>query len=134
MGTTMIAFERYDTESLRHRLLRRREEVRHQIEEVTGRTEDEPFRALTGEVSDSNDEAVATTLLDTDHAAIGRDLTEIREIEAALARLDHGKYGECTDCEEKIDVNRLNAQPTALRCFQCQARYEHAHGQAASKL
>lgn len=124
----MVSFERYDLESLRHALGTRATELRAQIAEVTGRAEDEPFRAIAGEVGDSGDESTASSLIDTERAEISRDISELRAIEAALARIDSGKYGLCIDCEESIDAARLRAQPAALRCLPCQARLEKAQG------
>lgn len=127
----MVSFERHDLETLRHSLARRATELREQVAEMSGRAEDEPFRAIAGEVGDSGDESTASSLIDTERAEISRDIGELRAIEAALARIDSGKYGECTDCEAPIDAKRLRAQPTALRCIGCQERYEKAHGGAA---
>lgn len=129
-GIPMVSFERHDLEMLRHSLARRATELRGQIAEMTGRAEDEPFRAIAGEVGDSGDESTASSLIDTERAEIGRDIGELRAIEAALTRIDSGKYGQCSDCEAPIDSKRLRAQPTALRCITCQERYEKAHGAA----
>ncbi len=123
----MVSFERYDLESLRHKLAQRASELRGQIAEMTGRAEDEPFRAIAGEVGNSGDESTASSLIDTERAEISRDVGELRAIEAALTRIDSGKYGLCLDCEERIDSTRLDAQPTALRCVPCQTRFEKSH-------
>ncbi len=46
-------------------------------------------------------------------------------MEAALARMHAGSYGICTDCGAAVDPARLEAFPTAKRCFNCQRSYEH---------
>lgn len=56
-----------------------------------------------------------------------RDAGELRDIAAALARIDEGRYGICTECGTQIPFARLNVQPSALRCIECQQRYERAH-------
>ena len=38
---------------------------------------------------------------------------------AALARLDEGEFGYCTDCGEDIPTKRLNLDPTARTCVNC---------------
>jgi DnaK suppressor protein len=48
--------------------------------------------------------------------------TTVREILDALARVDHGEYGVCIDCEELISERRLQALPWAKRCIHCQER------------
>ena len=123
----MIAFERRDIESLRNALESRRAELLKEIQDVTGRDEDEPFRKLAGEVADPGDESVAATLIDTNHAAVGRDLDEIRAIDRALQRIADGSYGTCRECGVEIPHARLEVNPTAERCFPCQDHFEKTH-------
>ena len=52
---------------------------------------------------------------------------ELASIERALVRIKNGSYGECVDCGCEIPFQRLQAQPTALRCVPCQARHEKSH-------
>lgn len=56
-----------------------------------------------------------------------RDTAELRDIDAALHRLDDGSYGVCNDCGITIPLERLKAQPTAERCIDCQERHERRH-------
>jgi len=56
-----------------------------------------------------------------------RDAGEIQAIDAALERLRDGSYGRCAGCGEAIDAQRLLAQPAALRCADCQQRFERSH-------
>ena len=51
-------------------------------------------------------------------------LAEMARIEAARARAAEGHYGLCADCGEPIPLERLQANPTSLRCAECQARRE----------
>ncbi|GAA4084743.1 TraR/DksA family transcriptional regulator [Actinomadura miaoliensis] len=46
----------------------------------------------------------------------------LRDIEAALARVDAGTYGLCEDCGEPISQARLEILPHARRCVLCQQR------------
>ncbi len=41
-------------------------------------------------------------------------------IDAALARLDAGTYGQCTSCHNPIAPERLEARPWAALCIDCQ--------------
>ncbi|MDV7144942.1 TraR/DksA C4-type zinc finger protein [Tropicimonas sp. TH_r6] len=40
-------------------------------------------------------------------------------LKAALARLEEGEYGYCTDCGEEIAAGRLAADPAIARCADC---------------
>ena len=83
--------------------------------------EREAFRS----VEDAGDESVAGMLTDLRAGEVARDTTELREIEAALARIAAGTYGICEDCAEPIDHARLEAAPAATRCVECQRKHEH---------
>ena len=53
---------------------------------------------------------------------IGRtEITEIRQIEAALQRISEGTYGTCAKCGEPIEPRRLKALPIAAMCISCSA-------------
>jgi RNA polymerase-binding transcription factor DksA len=80
----------------------------------------------THEVVDREDEAAQSQLSDVDQAQERRDLDEMVQIEAALYRLDAGTYGDCVECGEAIGLQRLMAQPAALRCAACQVVTERA--------
>lgn len=57
--------------------------------------------------------------------AIGeREIGELAMIDAALARIEAGTYGECTDCGIDIPAPRLQASPEAPRCIHCQEKAE----------
>lgn len=58
-----------------------------------------------------------------------RELAELNQIAAALARIADGSYGECTACGADVGVARLQANPVAERCMVCQTRLEQAQGQ-----
>ena len=44
---------------------------------------------------------------------------EIRQIDAALARIKDKEYGYCVECGEEIKLERLELYPTASRCLEC---------------
>ena len=48
----------------------------------------------------------------------------LRNIEAALKRIDDGDYGHCRDCDVPINPRRLEFDPTALRCIECESKRE----------
>lgn len=110
-------------ESLRARQRALNTEVHHELADSGERRTQE----LAGAVGDTGDESVAAMMTDLDLATVNRHVTELRDIEAALARLEDGSYGVCTDCGRDINVRRLEAYPTAQRCVECQGLYEKTH-------
>jgi len=58
---------------------------------------------------------------------LDRNSVLVRQIRAAIDRVDHGGYGVCLECEEPISQKRLVAVPWAALCLQCQQRADHEH-------
>ena len=51
----------------------------------------------------------------------------LRQVKAALGRLEDGSYGICLRCEEEIGQKRLDALPWAPFCVECQQGAELLH-------
>ncbi len=71
------------------------------------------------------EQAEANLLADTDIGQLQLELAELEGIEGALVRIADGSYGDCADCGKAIALRRLQAQPAARLCLQCQERHEH---------
>ena len=54
---------------------------------------------------------------------------ELREIDAALARLSDGSFGVCEVCGEKVPYQRLSAVPYARLCIDCKREEESESAQ-----
>ena len=108
----------------------RQRTLRNEIREGLLRSGEAHHKDMAGMVSDAGDESVANMLEDLEIAEVERDVRELREVEAALARLTSETFGACADCGEPIGFARLLANPAAARCITCQARHEreYAHG------
>lgn len=50
------------------------------------------------------------------------DMKLLREVQAALRRVQNATYGVCAACEEPISAKRLDAVPWAKFCVRCQER------------
>lgn len=85
-------------------------------------------------VADAGESSVVDDATTNDFADARRDIAETKDIRAALERMDAGDYGTCIDCGEEIPVERLRAQPTALRCITDQTRWESQHGTRPSAM
>src|SRR5712691_4505338 len=51
---------------------------------------------------------------------LDRESNLLRNVRAALHRIDEGTFGVCLHCEEDISVKRLAAVPWTPFCIQCQ--------------
>lgn len=71
-----------------------------------------------------DDRRNARTQTELEQAERERDEIELAAVRSALARIDAGRYGRCSDCGQSIDAARLQAQPAAQRCTICQRALE----------
>lgn len=72
------------------------------------------------------EERLADLNEDREVAVLQHEVTELREVEAALERLHKPAFGVCADCEVDIPYSRLLASPFARRCVACQAKAERS--------
>ncbi|MDT8419813.1 MAG: TraR/DksA family transcriptional regulator [Desulfuromonadales bacterium] len=48
----------------------------------------------------------------------------VRDIDAALERMDMGVYGLCARCEEEIPARRMEVRPFSRYCVECKSEVE----------
>ncbi len=92
-------------------LLRREEAVAHHLRGEDGRNEADFSDVANYTASDEVLEGLEETAL-----------AEIRQIQAALERVEAGSYGFCTSCGAPISPGRLEALPSAPLCLACASR------------
>lgn len=98
------------------------------------RSDQEQYVANAERARDAEDDSFADLMVDVTLAEVDRDVSELREIDVALERLSEGTYGRCEMCAEDIGLARLQAQPTAVRCLACQAKFEQSHPRSTPTL
>lgn len=110
-----------DTNKFRDMLLAERDRMQRALENIheenPGTIEDE-----TGdETQDQHLGDTATAMHDRELDYTLEDNAEqlLASIDAALARIEDGSYGICTNCGRPITVERLEARPWADLCIDC---------------
>lgn len=96
----------------RHTLETKQAELEHVIRNREAITIEKSPDAL-DEVQHAAERELAIRNLD-------RESQLLRNVRAALRRIDDGTYGVCLHCEEDISPKRLNAVPWTPYCIQCQ--------------
>ena len=95
-------------------LLKRRAELIGEMEEIEDKLDDEPPKDWEDRASERQGDEVLE--------AMGQhDLDELRQIDAALARIADGTYGICVRCGEAISSERLEVLPQTPLCKLCAA-------------
>ncbi len=72
--------------------------------------------------ADDMDVARSLEDVETEAGLIERYEYRLKAIDAALSRLERGRYGICEKCKEEIPIERLKAVPFAAYCIDCQSR------------
>lgn len=65
---------------------------------------------------------------------LDRESHLLRNVRAALRRIDQGSYGICGHCEEEISPRRLMAVPWAPFCIRCQEAADRSEAEPESSL
>lgn len=73
-------------------------------------------------VEDLEEEAVDLEEIDVEQATLDNEKALLAEVQQALARIDNGTYGICTNCGQPIPEERLEAIPWTSLCVTCESK------------
>lgn len=111
-----------------HNLQFELERRRHALREVMLRSfedsDETQLNKLAGHFRHANDESLGTLIAHLDLFRYRHWVEEASAIERALADLRAGIYGLCDDCQQRIEYDRLQVEPTTRRCMACQQHHE----------
>ncbi len=120
MSTHLTAAQRAQLEAeLRSRRRELETQIAHQLD---GRTRPEHARDVL--LQDGDDAPARDADREVDLARSDQDLSAMRALNEALARLETAQYGVCVDCDAHIPFDRLRHNPQVLRCIACQTALE----------
>ena len=100
------------------------DDLRRRIAAEKERANAEMTSQLDGVVGDGADYAGARIRAGIENEMVELHLRQLSALEAARQRIKAGTYGVCVDCGEPIGMDRLHANPAALRCAECQTARE----------
>ncbi len=98
----------------------RERELRRRVAEERKSIEADGFAELMEQTGDEADHAFARIQVALESSVIDHYLGELQDLAAARDRFENGTFGICIDCGEHIDYQRLQANPAAGRCMECQ--------------
>ena len=123
MATKKKGLTQTQREKMRKLLIERRSRLLDKSRTKLGEVEE----LGTDGSGDSADRAAVSLDRDIMVDSAARETREIRDIEAALAKIDAGTYGTCDECSSAIPMTRLEYMPNAQFCIACQEKLE-SHG------
>ena len=113
-----------DTTHFRELLL----DERGRVERAIAGLRDGHPGSIEDEAEEVNGSLDTEDIAETASITLGREIdytlgensqTVLAEIDRALARIEDGTYGTCTNCGKEIALARLDAQPWASLCIDC---------------
>jgi RNA polymerase-binding transcription factor DksA len=112
-----------DIGAMRTRLEQERTDIQAQLQERGSKGSDtRDWQGDSGDIkvdsADQNEVADQIEQLVTNVPVVEHLETRLREIEAALERIENGTYGICTVGGEEIPAERLEANPAAATCIE----------------
>lgn len=89
-------------------------------------SESEDFEAIVADIGPKDLVDIAAGDIDRKTIeAIGiQETNRLKQIDAALSRIENNKYGICFQCGKKIPQARLEAIPYAMLCIDCKSSNE----------
>ncbi|HET6725264.1 MAG TPA: TraR/DksA C4-type zinc finger protein [Gammaproteobacteria bacterium] len=120
--------EHKDFAELENTLRERREALRGNIERHLMEAEEDQYRDIAHRVRDAGEASVYDLIKGLEFERIETESRELEAVEHALIKFDNSQYGLCEDCGRRIQLERLRAEPTAMRCITCQEKREIEFG------
>lgn len=123
-----MRLSRFHVQKLALKLDKRYAALLEEVRDALERSENQRYIDILGNMpGDIGDRSLADALADLELATIDRHIQELRDIEAARARIKDGSFGSCSDCGGDIDYDRLLAYAIAKRCVPCQRQRERVY-------
>ena len=104
------------SDDVRRTLLDKRDDLLARMAGISAAPTDQGGISFGKRVGDGTSIAVERL---TQVAAHEQMLSQLAEVERALAKLDEGTYGTCDVCGDEIPPGRLEVHPWAVRCVAC---------------
>ena len=116
-------------EAFKKRLETRQQELRRAV----SRTQQDGRSADEDTAQDIADKAASSYNKEFLFHQSNNDRQLLQMVEAALARIREGSFGECISCGKEINPKRLEAVPWTRHCIECQEKLEKGMLEEASR-
>ena len=112
-------------EELKRKLLEEQKRIESTLAktEMTKEGTDREYETKFPEVDRDEEENADEMEMYESNLATGESMkAELEKIEKALAAMEDGTYGTCTNCQKEIPIERLRAYPQADTCLECDGK------------
>lgn len=101
-----------DTEHFKQILTERKRYLETSLDEIETTLDTEPPKDFEDRATERESDEVMERLGTV-------ELAELKQVNAALVRIDKGEYGVCAACGEDISTARLEVVPHTQKCRNC---------------
>jgi len=108
----------------KQRLTSSLEKLRNDISEILMRSNHAGYKMAAEKFQKSSNDELVELALKIDIPSIAHKITDIKNIDASINDIELGLYGICSDCEDEIEITRLELDPTTKRCEVCEKKYQ----------
>ncbi|MFT6985416.1 MAG: DnaK suppressor protein [Psychromonas sp.] len=105
-------------------LLNSLETLRHSMTDILMRSNHTCHNLSAQQLQKISTDDLIELALKIEIPSITHKISTMKSIDAALNNIQIDMYGLCSDCEEPIEITRLNIDPTTQRCLACENRYK----------
>ena len=112
---------RIDYDESRAMLLEERAKLVHQLDEL-GATETGDLRSDVDYGDGFSDAAAATAERTERIGLIESIMGMLADVDGALAKIEDGSYGTCSECGKEIGSDRLQYRPASQFCVDCKSK------------
>lgn len=110
----------FDVEYFRNRLIQERDRLAEEIGPIV----DMAQSPAEDRQLDAGDASALVEGTEIDRQVDHMNSERLERVFAALQSIDDGTYGTCANCGKEIDPRRLEVEPAALTCVECQSAAE----------
>jgi RNA polymerase-binding protein DksA len=110
-------------EYFKNKLIQKRAGIEAQLQTFAKKNTkiQDDYETVFDKIGDSEEENADEVTNYENSLGIEHDLEEnLKEIDEALERIKNGTYGICTDCNQFMTIERLEAMPEATLCIKCE--------------
>ncbi|MGY5453166.1 TraR/DksA family transcriptional regulator [Agarivorans sp. MS3-6] len=105
------------------RLTQQLEQLKSEIISFLTASEKTSLQLTAEKLQSLSNEQLIDQALKLQFSELNAQLKQLQRVDAALCQVDLGLYGLCSDCEEVIEIERLNNDPSTQRCQICSDKH-----------
>ncbi|WP_432452775.1 MULTISPECIES: TraR/DksA family transcriptional regulator [unclassified Agarivorans] len=112
-----------ETRDYQLQLLQQLEQLKSEIISFLTASEKSSMKLTADKLQAMSNEQLIDQALKLQYTELNNQLKQLKRVDAALCQIDLGLYGLCSDCEEVIEQERLDNDPSTQRCQCCSDKH-----------